>query len=203
MKNITLNTAILMVAMLSGFTQAGTLDDIRALEATKTGRSAPALDGLTLPKSQTAATAERPAQDTTPVWFPLSDGRQVNLQDWKVVLFMQSTCQYCRQFAPVLKALSQQTGLSVFPVSLDGRGDAEFPDVLPATPDVMVEYFQGGVPVATPTTFLTNVNTMETWPLLQGAAGSGEFRSRLDEVLRMALDHQASKSLPSTTRGQH
>ncbi|MGG8979915.1 type-F conjugative transfer system pilin assembly thiol-disulfide isomerase TrbB, partial [Escherichia coli] len=113
------------------------------------------------------------------------------LQDWKLVLFMQSTCQYCRQFAPVLKSLSQQTGLSVFPVSLDGKGDAEFPDVLPATPDVMVEFFQSGVPVATPTTFLTNVNTMETWPMLQGAAEAGEVRKRLDDVLRMALDRQA------------
>ncbi|MEB2307359.1 type-F conjugative transfer system pilin assembly thiol-disulfide isomerase TrbB [Citrobacter braakii] len=196
-----LKTAILMAAMLSGLTQAGTLDDIRALEATKTGRTAPALDGLALPKTPTTTTVDRPVQDTAPVWLPLSDGRQVNVQDWKVVLFMQSTCQYCRQFAPVLKSLSQQTGLSVFPVSLDGRGDAEFPDVLPATPDVMVEYFQSGVPVATPTTFLTNVNTMETWPLLQGAAGAGEFSRRLDEVLRMALDRQAGKPLPSPSQG--
>ncbi|EJI6319845.1 type-F conjugative transfer system pilin assembly thiol-disulfide isomerase TrbB [Salmonella enterica] len=197
-----LRTAILMAAMLAGCLQAGTLDDIRALEAGKTGRTAPALDGLALPGSQTPVPAGLPAQDMAPVWLPLSDGRQANLQDWKVVLFMQSTCQYCRQFAPVLKSLSQQTGLSVFPVSLDGKGDAEFPDVLPATPDVMVEYFQSGVPVATPTTFLTNVNTMETWPLLQGAAGAGEFRSRLDEVLRMALDRQAGKSLSPPSQGQ-
>lgn len=203
MKKILLHTAILMAAMLSGPAQAGTLDDIRALEAGKSGRTAPAMDGLSLPESQTTASADRPVQDTTPVWYPLSDGRQVDLLDWKVVLFMQSTCPYCRQFAPVLKSLSQQTGLSVFPVSLDGKGDAEFPDVLPATPDVMVEYFQGGVPVATPTTFLTNVNTMETWPLLQGAAGAGEFRNRLDEVLRMALDRQAGKSLSLHLQGQH
>ncbi|MBJ3641438.1 type-F conjugative transfer system pilin assembly thiol-disulfide isomerase TrbB, partial [Salmonella enterica subsp. enterica serovar Weltevreden] len=37
-----LRTAILMAAMLAGCLQAGTLDDIRALEAGKTGRSAPA-----------------------------------------------------------------------------------------------------------------------------------------------------------------
>ncbi|EAB7503681.1 TPA: type-F conjugative transfer system pilin assembly thiol-disulfide isomerase TrbB [Salmonella enterica] len=202
MKIPLLKTAILMAAMLSGLVQAGTLDDIRALEATKSGRTAPALDGLALPENPTTVSADRPVQDTTPVWYPLSDGRQVNLRDWKVVLFMQSTCPYCRQFAPVLKSLSEQTGLSVFPVSLDGRGDAEFPDVLPATPDVMVEYFQSGVPVATPTTFLTNVNTMETWPLLQGAAGAGEFSRRLDEVLRMALDRQAGKPLPSSSQGQ-
>ncbi|EFN0530623.1 type-F conjugative transfer system pilin assembly thiol-disulfide isomerase TrbB [Escherichia coli] len=186
---LVLRTAILMAAMLSGCLLAGTLDDIRSLEARKNGRSAPALDGLLLPESNPQPSAEL-SEKRSPVWYPLSDGRRVNLQDWKLVLFMQSTCQYCRQFAPVLKSLSQQTGLSVFPVSLDGKGDAEFPDVLPATPDVMVEFFQSGVPVATPTTFLTNVNTMETWPLLQGAAGDGEFRSRLNDVLRMALDRQ-------------
>ncbi|ENN1576229.1 type-F conjugative transfer system pilin assembly thiol-disulfide isomerase TrbB [Salmonella enterica subsp. enterica serovar Typhimurium] len=197
-----LRTAILMVAMLSGCLQAGTLDDIRALEAAKTGRSAPAMDALSLPENGAATTTDRAAQNTSPVWYSLSDGRKINLQDWKVVLFMQSTCQYCRQFAPVLKAFSQQTGLDVFPISLDGKGDAEFPDVLPATPDVMVEYFQSGLPVATPTTFLTNVNTMETWPLLQGAAEAGEFRSRLDEVLRMAQDRQSGKSIPLNAQGQ-
>ena len=197
-----LRTAILMAAMLAGCLQAGTLDDIRALEAAKTGRSAPAMDALSLPENGAATTTDRAAQNTSPVWYSLNDGRKVNLQDWKVVLFMQSTCQYCRQFAPVLKAFSQQTGLDVFPISLDGKGDAEFPDVLPATPDVMVEYFQSGLPVATPTTFLTNVNTMETWPLLQGAAETGEFRSRLDEVLRMALDRQSRKSIPLNAQGQ-
>ncbi|EHZ2413419.1 type-F conjugative transfer system pilin assembly thiol-disulfide isomerase TrbB, partial [Salmonella enterica] len=43
-----LRTAILMAAILSGCLHAGTLDDIRALEAGKTGRSAPAMDSLSL-----------------------------------------------------------------------------------------------------------------------------------------------------------
>lgn len=193
---------ILMATMLSGCLQAGTLEDIRALEAGKTGRHAPAMDSLSLPETGAATPTDRAVQKTSPVWYSLSDGRKVNLQDWKVVLFMQSTCQYCRQFAPVLKAFSRQTGLDVFPISLDGKGDTGFPDVLPATPDVMVEYFQSGLPVATPTTFLTNVNTMETWPLLQGAAEAGEFRSRLNEVLRMALDRQSGKSIPLNAQGQ-
>ncbi|EFI5800638.1 TPA: type-F conjugative transfer system pilin assembly thiol-disulfide isomerase TrbB [Escherichia coli] len=182
----------MLAGLISGCLHAGTLDEIRALEAVKNGRGAPALDGLRLPESHPQPFTE-PGEKASPVWYPLSDGRRVDLQDWKLVLFMQSTCQYCRQFAPVLKSLSQQTGLSLFPVSLDGKGDAEFPDVLPATPDVMVEFFQSGVPVATPTTFLTNVNTMETWPLLQGAAEAGEVRQRLDDVFRMALERQAGK----------
>ena len=145
----------------------------------------PAMDALRLPENRATPTTDRAAQDTSPVWYTLSDGRKVNLQDWKVVLFMQSTCQYCRQFAPVLKAFSQQTGLDVFPISLDGKGDAEFPDVLPATPDVMVEYFQSGLPVATPTTFLVNVNTLEALPLLQGATDEQGFMARMDTVLQM------------------
>lgn len=195
-------TVILMAVIMSGCLQAGTLDDIRALEAGKTGRSAPSMEALALPKNDTAPDRSRSAKDASSPWYPLSDGRKVKVQDWKVVLFMQSTCQYCRQFAPVLKAISQQTGLEVFAISLDGKGDAEFPDVLPATPDVMVEYFQSGMPVATPTTFLTNVHTMETWPLLQGAAEAGEFRNRLDDVLRMALDRQAGTSPSSLTQGK-
>lgn len=197
-------TVILMVATLSGYLQAGTLDDIRVLEAGKTSRnaSAPAMNALSLPENRAIITKDRLVPNEPPARYSLSDGRKVNLQDWKVVLFMQSTCEYCRQLAPVLKTFSQQTGFEVFPISLDGMGDAEFPDILPATPDVMVEYFQSGLPVATPTTFLTNVHTMETWPLLQGSAAAGEFRSRFNDVLRMAVDRQSGKNTPLNTQEQ-
>lgn len=188
--------ALLAAVLACGCLQAGTLDDIRILEAGKTvAGNAPAMNNLLRPEGLPRE-ASVPESDA-PVWYRLSNGRQVNLRDWKVVLFMQSTCQYCQKFDPVLKAISQQTGLSVFPISLDGRGDTAYPDVLPATPDVMVEYFQSGMPVATPTTFLTNVNTMETWPLLQGAAENAEFRARLDEVLRLTLDRQPRKNTAS------
>ncbi len=79
------------------------------------------MDALSLPENGAATTPDRAAQNTSPVWYPLSDGRKVNLQEWKVVLFMQSTCQYCRQFAPVLKAFSQQQVLTFSPSALTGR----------------------------------------------------------------------------------
>lgn len=183
--------ALTLAVMACGFAQAGTLDDIRALEAGKKG-DAPAMTAA--PAGEPASTPQADEhQAQTPRWFMLSDGRRVNLSDWKAVLFMQSTCQYCHKFAPVLARISQRTGLSVFPVSLDGRGDRFYPDVLPATPDVVVEYFQSGMPVATPTLFLTNVNSMETWPLLQGDTPEGDVMARLDEVLRMAADRNADK----------
>lgn len=80
---------------------------------------------------------------------------------------MQGHCPYCHQFDPVLKQLAQQYGFSVFPYTLDGQGDMAFPEALPVPPDVMQTFFLN-IPVATPTTFLVNVNTLEALPLLQG-----------------------------------
>ncbi|PSG03374.1 hypothetical protein C6971_23920 [Escherichia coli] len=39
--------------------------------------------------------------------------------------------------------------------------------------------------VATPTTFLVNVNTLEALPLLQGATDAAGFMARMDTVLQM------------------
>ncbi|TDN51486.1 type-F conjugative transfer system pilin assembly thiol-disulfide isomerase TrbB [Scandinavium goeteborgense] len=175
---------------------AGTLDEIRQLEAGKTaGASAPVAQQYLHPDADTPVTPDTATPGSTPAatprWFHLSDGRRVNISDWKVVLFLQSSCQYCHRFDPVLQAFSQQTGLSVFPFSLDGKGDNTYPQVLPATPDVVVDFFKGGIPIATPTTFLTNIHTMETYPLLQGAVDGQALQARVDEVLRLALSrHQ-------------
>jgi len=180
-------TAGVMLA-LSACACAGhsTLDEIRALEAAKTTEYAVS--------PQTTQPAE-----IRPKILPhrLTDGRTVNLADWTVVLFMQSTCPYSQKFDPVMKGFSQRTGLPVFPFSMDGRGDITFTDVVPATPDVLLEYFQSGIPLATPTTFLTNVHTMETYPLLQQQADEITLASRLDEVLRLALDRRAQTAQSS------
>lgn len=199
MKNGILFIAGLLVSVLPA--AAGTLDDIRVLEAGKgPGIAAPALQSP-VAGMRTVPLAASPA--TAPIWHRLSDGREVNLRDWTLVMFMSSSCEYSHKFGPVIKQFTARSGLPVFPFSMDGRGDATFPDVLPATPDVVVEYFQSGIPISTPTTFLTHVNTMETWPLLQEAAELPQLVARLDEVFRLALDRQSGKSLPTPTGGTH
>ena len=69
-------------------------------------------------------------------------------------------------------------------VTLDGQGDTAFPEALPVPPDVMQTFFPN-IPVATPTTFLVNVNTLEALPLLQGATDAAGFMARMDTVLQM------------------
>ncbi len=165
---------VILLMMATGV-QASTRDEIERLWNPQGMAVQPAQ-----PAADTSARTEKPA----PRWFRLSNGRQVNLADWKVVLFMQGHCPYCHQFDPVLKQLAQQYGFSVFPYTLDGQGDTAFPEALPVPPDVMQTFFPN-IPVATPTTFLVNVNTLEALPLLQGATDAASFMARMDTVLQI------------------
>ncbi|MDZ7324877.1 type-F conjugative transfer system pilin assembly thiol-disulfide isomerase TrbB [Kosakonia sacchari] len=185
MKTTLLIAGSLLAVSACSFAGQSTIDEIRALdEAKAAARRSPEIAADNPVKAVPKAIPHR-----------LSDGRTVNLADWTVVLFMQSSCEYSQKFDPVLKAFSERSGLPVFPFSMDGKGDLTFPNVLPATPDVLVEYFQVGLPLATPTTFLTNVHTMETYPLLQQFADEMAFATRLDEVFRIALDRKQSPSV--------
>ncbi|MEG5888165.1 type-F conjugative transfer system pilin assembly thiol-disulfide isomerase TrbB [Enterobacter ludwigii] len=183
MKTTLLIAGSLLAVSACSFAGQSTIDEIRALDEAKAAARASSHEAEKAIKAQQKAVPHR-----------LSDGRSVNLSDWTVVLFMQSSCEYSQKFDPVLKAFSARSGLPVFPFSMDGKGDLTFPNVLPATPDVLVEYFQVGLPLATPTTFLTNVHTMETYPLLQQFADEMAFATRLDEVFRIALDRQKTPS---------
>ncbi|EJB6371226.1 type-F conjugative transfer system pilin assembly thiol-disulfide isomerase TrbB, partial [Escherichia coli] len=81
---------VILLMMATGV-QASTRDEIERLWNPQGMAAQPAQ-----PAADTSARTEKPA----PRWFRLSNGRQVNLADWKVVLFMQGHCPYCHQFDP-------------------------------------------------------------------------------------------------------
>ena len=45
-----------------------------------------------------------------------------------LLFIFRSDCPYCHRFAPILKRFEQEFGMTVFAVSLDGRGLPEFPN---------------------------------------------------------------------------
>ncbi|HDT6566877.1 TPA: type-F conjugative transfer system pilin assembly thiol-disulfide isomerase TrbB [Enterobacter cloacae] len=109
-------------------------------------------------------------------------------KDYQIVLFMQRRCHFCQQFDPQLAQLSLQTGLKVFPYTLDGLGDASFPRAIPA-PQTVIEAFYGvGQPVVTPATFLVNVNTLQAWPLALGIADMPAVKQRITQILNASPD---------------
>lgn len=136
---------------------------------------------------QTAATSSSPVASAVPERrdYRLPDGRVVNLKNYKLVLFMQSRCGYCQQFDPLLKRVTTQIGLDVFPYTLDGMGDASFPDAIPATEAVIRDMWSNMRPV-TPAAFLVEVNTLKTLPLLYGIVDEQTLRQRIDEALEFA-----------------
>ena len=170
-----ISTGALLLA-LSPVIYAGTLDEVKSLWDPQgiTGAAPAASTGV--------PASEKPVSQVR--LYRLSNGRQVNLSDWKVVLFMQGHCPYCHKFDPVLKQLATQYGFSVFPYTIDGQGDEAFPEALPVPPDVMQTFFPN-IPVATPTTFLVNVNTLAAYPILQGATDAQGFMARMDTVFQM------------------
>lgn len=158
--------AVLLTPLCHAEMNTAVLDEIRTLEKLK---------GVPVPHEEKVRL------------FRLSNGQQVSTLDWNIVLFMASDCSYCKRFDPVLKKVSEDTGVDVFPYSLNGEADAAFPNAVPAPPAVVAAFFAQGLPVATPTTFLVNVNTMDTFPLLQGDATEAQITDRLDTVFIEAL----------------
>lgn len=170
-------TLMALLLVMSGMVRGGTLDEVRSLWSPQ-GLAGKA----SVTPEDTAPRAVAPVSQ--PRWFRLSNGKQIDLRDWKVVLFMQAQCPYCQKFDPVLKQLSREYGFSVFPYTLDGQGDDAFPDALTAPPEVMQTFFPN-IPVSTPTTFLVNVHTLAAYPLLQGATDAQGFMARVDTVFQM------------------
>jgi len=165
-----------LVAIFAGlmFTAgASTLDEIRALEAKK---QVPARqEAAIVPDSQISAAPGRR--------YSLPDNRQINVADYRIVLFMQGGCHYCQQFDPQLAQLSAQTGFRVFPYTLDGQGDASFPAAIPAPRAVLDQFFGPGNNGVTPTTFIVNVNTLQSWPLAQGILDMNTLLQRINQAL--------------------
>ncbi|WP_265494753.1 type-F conjugative transfer system pilin assembly thiol-disulfide isomerase TrbB [Providencia heimbachae] len=119
--------------------------------------------------------------------YALPNGKHINLNDYTLVLFMQAKCPYCQQFDPQLAVLSAQTGFKVFAYTLDGQGDLAYPNAVPAPPDVVQTFFGSGLQVVTPTLFLVNVNTLKTYPLLQGMTDMQDVMSKINTNLMMTI----------------
>ena len=46
-------------------------------------------------------------------FITISNGKRIDITDWRIVHFMSSTCSYCRNFNPKLKQISEQIGIPV------------------------------------------------------------------------------------------
>ena len=181
--------ALLLIPALA---QGGVREELMALEAAKTSN----LTTLSVGDSTPAATEGR--------MMALPDGRQANMKDYAVVVFMQAHCQYSAKFDPLLKGWADEHDIRVYPYTLDGGGDSAFPVPMiprktdPNAPiaDEIVTFFGNGLPIATPTAFMVNVNTLKAYPLTQGVMDIPVLESRMASLVQADLDNGDPNMLP-------
>lgn len=175
---------LLMCATVTVTAHASVADELRQLEAHKLASREMASNHTTPSVSAPRNTLEHPEMPARRD-YQLPNGKVVNLNHYKAVLFMQAGCGYCQQFDPILKSLASHIGLSVFPYTLDGQGDVSFPHAIPA-PKSVIDSFYMQQKIVTPALYLVEVNTMKTLPLLYGAVDGQTLVQRLNDGLMLA-----------------
>lgn len=88
--------------------------------------------------------------------------------------FFKGTCPYCHAFAPVLRRFSEQYGINVLPVSLDGGALPEYPH--PRVGTTVAE--QLGVSVV-PSVFLVDPRHRDVIPVGAGVMSMDELANRI------------------------
>lgn len=171
---------------------AGAREDIAAIDAAKASRHV------------TQENTAKPVSIRPLSLMQLPDGRQADMADYAVVVFMQSHCQYSAKFDPELKRWADEHSIHVYPYTLDGGGDASFPVPLiprktdPASPlaDEIMTFFGNGLPIATPTAFMVNVHTLKAYPLTQGVMDIATLENRYASLIQADMDQVDPRTLP-------
>lgn len=173
----------LVLALMATSAHASTADEIAAIDAAKEK------------KQNEVATVKR-----NPVPFSLKNGITVDLNDYMFVVWIQQRCEACHRFNPILKEYSHHLGIKVLPYTLDGGGDESFPNPIVPRPiseeklndpnydgNEVTKFFGSGMPIASPTLFLVNVNTGLIYPVTQGLTGMDVVHDRIDLIITTDL----------------
>ena len=95
-------------------------------------------------------------------------------REWGLFFIFRSDCPYCHRLAPTLKFLSEQYGIVVFPISLDGGGLPEYPN--PSRDNGLAASL--GVSVV-PLVVLGNVKDHRLIPIGSGVLSAQEIVERI------------------------
>lgn len=198
---MTIRVILLSLLLVSGFVNAASSvrDQIAALEAGKVAQS-----------SMDATTTQPAVRQADKMQLP--DGRLADMSQYAVVLFMQAHCQYSAKFDPLLKTWADQHGIKVWAYTLDGGGDSSFPvpliprksdprSTVPIADEIMT-FFGNGLPIATPTAFMVNVNTLKAYPLTQGLMEIPALEGRYASLIQADLDQVDPRDLPPLPASQ-
>ena len=111
----------------------------------------------------------------------------VDLNQWNMVIFIQSTCKYCKEFDPIIKQFTNENNIKTTVFSFDGLSDGNFDFVLPVSNEIVATFFRD-LPVATPTVFLVNIDNLITLPVSQGTMTKVDFENQIKKTFMSVPD---------------
>ena len=95
-------------------------------------------------------------------------------KEWGIFFFFKSDCPFCHKMAPILKYVAERYGITVFPISLDGKGLPEFPN--PQTNNGMAQRLDIK---QVPTLYLGNIKDRRLMPLSSGVVSANDIVERI------------------------
>jgi conjugal transfer pilus assembly protein TraF len=101
-----------------------------------------------------------------------------------LLFIFRSDCPYCHRLAPILKRFEKEFGMTVFPVSLDGRGLPEYPN--PQTDNGIATRLNASV---VPALYLTAPSKRQIRPVGFGVMAMTEL---LERIAALAQDQRES-----------
>ena len=100
-----------------------------------------------------------------------------------LVVLVQAGCSFCSMMAPVMERLTQETGLSILPISIKGDVSAEWPTARPDNGIVKrLVTLSGSVPTITPAIFLVEKSGKTAHLIASGALSLEDLKERLTQV---------------------
>lgn len=190
--------AVATVFITGAYAANPALEELQALEKNKAETHQKYMQSLF---TDNATAAVKPVREHH--YYTMPDGTEVDFNDYAFVVFMQQHCPYSAKFDPVLKALSVETGINAYAYTLDGGGDSSFPhpmiptkvDPREALAGEIMTFFGNGLPIATPTTFMVNVNTLKAYPVYQGQTDASELMNRARDIIMVDIGHMNAEQL--------
>ena len=115
-------------------------------------------------------------------------------RDYEFVFFYSLGCAYCRNFTPVLKQYSDNTGINVRGFILGGNAsnpDNYFPDSTVIKQEVSERFFGKESNIAVPALFILNNKSFHVYPVSRGSLTYSELTRRMDELMPKILNSEA------------
>ena len=102
-------------------------------------------------------------------------------QEYGLFFFFSGECEYCHQFAPIVKQFSDQYGWQVLAISLDGGQLEEFPGAQPD--NGLFDQWQQGKKRVMPALYAVNPNTGHVIPIALGMTGIDQMEIRIMAIV--------------------